>query len=269
VVVETDLRGGYGAVQKLEGHAPVGGEEAIMFPLIDCSPQQLFTLASESGFSDKFGQLVTPLTNYRVTPDEKIPVAIDNGGFSRQDPKAFRRLLEKCRTHWKRILWCSVPDVVGDARRTLEVFEHWVAEIGSFGFPIALVAQDGIENLEIPWDMLDAVFVGGTTEWKMSESAKGVIRAAKWLDKRVHVGRINTGGRWEEFAKMGVDTFDGSALARPYPGARQQRANILLARQNLLSPAQNADITGSEAESVKTAEPKSGLPFGGENDYLS
>lgn len=209
-----------------------------MFPLIDTSPQAIFKLASECGFPETFGQLLTPLTNYRVHPS--LPFAIDNGGFSRACPRAFSNLLKKSTPFIERCLWVAVPDVPGDARRTLELFFNFQPIIAGQGFKCALVAQDGLEDMEIPWKGISAIFVGGTTEWKCSEKAKSVIRAAQWMGKKVHVGRINTGQRWEEFAKLGVDTFDGSALAKPYPGAHQQRAAIAVARSgfqlDLFSP---------------------------------
>ena len=101
---------------------------------------------------------------------------------------------------------------MGSARRTLEVFDHWKAKL--HGWKVALVAQDGQDNLPIPWNEINAIFVGGSTDWKLSIHAEQVIRAAKALDKWVHVGRVNTPARFEYFEKMGADSIDGTGLSR-------------------------------------------------------
>jgi hypothetical protein len=108
----------------------------------------------------------------------------------------------------------------------MELFDVWMPEIELLGFPIALVAQDGIENLDVPWNLIKTIFIGGTTTWKESEYAVRIIRAAQWMGKHVHIGRVNTAPRWEYFEKLGANTFDGSGLVRPYPGARKNRACI-------------------------------------------
>src|SRR5690606_13720233 len=113
----------------------------------------------------------TPLTRYS---DWGGPYAIDNGAFSGFCAEWFARLLERQRYVKDRCLFVTVPDVVGSARRTLEVWNrrdkfarHW---------PLALVAQDGIENMEIPWDEMKAIFIGGGDPWKDSRAAMDVVR---------------------------------------------------------------------------------------------
>lgn len=156
-------------------------------------------------------QLHTPLTNFAPQRPESH-FAIDNGLFSRCDIAAFRRLLDK---HYHRRDLCrfvALPDVVGSARRTLEAFEWWRDLVP--GWRKALVAQDGLEGLAIPWQSIDAIFIGGSTEWKMSRHAADVIRTAKICGKWVHVGRVNTPGRLEHFEELGADSFDGSGASR-------------------------------------------------------
>jgi hypothetical protein len=158
-------------------------------------------------------QLLTPLTRYRRQRPEGM-FAIDNGGFSRFDEPAFLALLERERAARHLCRFVAVPDVVGSARRTLECFEHWSCHRSLYKWPLALVAQDGQEDLSIPWDRIAAVFVGGSTDWKLSEAAAQVIRAAQILGKWVHVGRVNTPGRFERFEEMGADSIDGTGLSR-------------------------------------------------------
>jgi hypothetical protein len=80
--------------------------------------------------------------------------------------------------------------------------------------PIALVAQDGQERLPVPWDHFEALFVGGSTQWKLGPHATALIRQAKRRGKWVHVGRVNTVRRITWFKALDVDSIDGSGFAR-------------------------------------------------------
>jgi hypothetical protein len=187
-----------------------------MIALLDTS-EDLEIAAIELGCEVE--QLLTPLT--RFTPQKpEARFAIDNGAFTSFDSLAFESLLarEFERKHLCRFV--AVPDVVGSARRTLEVFEHWYAKPRATGYgvfrdwPLALVAQDGQEGLPIPWDRLDAIFIGGSTAWKLGPHAAAVIKAAKAIGKWVHVGRVNRPGRFEYFESLGADSIDGTGISR-------------------------------------------------------
>lgn len=156
-------------------------------------------------------QLLTPLTRFSLQREDAC-FAIDNGCFKKFDEGSFRSLLQRehHRRHLCRFVCC--PDIVADARRTIEVFDLWRKNL--IGWKIALVAQDGMENLSIPWLMFDAIFIGGSTAWKDGPHAAAIVRAAKILGKWVHVGRVNTPGRYEKFEDLGADSIDGSGLAR-------------------------------------------------------
>jgi hypothetical protein len=157
------------------------------------------------------GQLLTPLTRYRLRDPSK-PWAIDNGAFSSFDQASFLSLLERESSRKADCLFVTAPDVVSSARRTLEVFEHWKSRLA--GWNIALVCQDGQESLPIPWSELGAIFIGGSTAWKISDNATHCIKAAQLLGKWVHVGRVNDPQRFEHFLKLGVDSIDGTGIAR-------------------------------------------------------
>jgi hypothetical protein len=156
-------------------------------------------------------QLLTPLTRFTPVEPESI-FAIDNGAFSGFPSDAFLSLLKREYPRRKLCKFVCAPDVVGSARRTLELFNHWRQKL--HGWQVALVAQDGLENFPIPWHEIDAVFIGGSTEWKLGRFAKETIRAAQGMGKWVHAGRVNTPGRWEYFEDLGVDSIDGSGLSR-------------------------------------------------------
>ena len=188
-----------------------------MIVLLDNS-QDLAECAREIG--GPVGQLLTPLTRYRLRhPD--MPWAIDNGAFSQFEEDAFLALLKREAHHAEKCLFVTAPDVVGSALRTLEIFERWRGKLT--GWRVALVCQDGQENLPIPWDDIAAVFIGGSTSWKCSPAASQIIRAAQILHKHVHVGRVIGPSRFQHFEDLGVDTVDGTGLAR-YSHMREQIA---------------------------------------------
>lgn len=161
-----------------------------------------------SGMVD--GQLLTPLTRYANWGGR---FAIDNGAYSQFNANGFATLLNRNKDKRQNCLFVCVPDVVGDARRTLEIFQHRQAFVPSF-WPLALVAQDGIENLDIPWGLFSCLFIGGTTAWKDSSAVEPLIKTAQILRKHVHVGRVNTYRRYRRFACLGCDTCDGSGVSQ-------------------------------------------------------
>ena len=165
------------------------------------------------------GQLITPLTRFQ---NQGRKFAIDNGAFAGFKPDGFRSLIKRELLNKYLCTFVCAPDVVGSARRTLECFKPWFSELN--GWPIALVAQDGIEDLEIPWSLISAIFIGGSTEFKLSKSTVHIIRAAQALEKWVHVGRVNTPIRFEKFEELGVDSIDGSGISR-YSHMRENLAS--------------------------------------------
>lgn len=162
-------------------------------------------------------QLFTPLTRFTPQrPEQRF--AIDNGAFAGFDEKKFMSLLKREEPRMHLCRFVSVPDVVGSARRTIEVFERWKGKLGAW--PLAFVAQDGQEDLPVPWDDVQAVFIGGSTDFKMGKHAAAIVKAGKALGKWVHAGRVNTPGRFEYFEKLGADSIDGTGLSR-YSWMRQ------------------------------------------------
>lgn len=184
--------------------------------LLDTS-HDLETCSEELGAD--VGQLLTPLTRYRLREPNR-PWAIDNGAFSRFDEKAFLALLAREEHHKANCKFVCAPDVVASAQRTLEVFDIWEPRLQ--GWNVALVCQDGQESLPIPWGRIAAVFIGGSTTWKLSDHAKRICQVAKHhFGKWVHVGRVNDEGRYAGLEEWGcVDSVDGSGLAR-YSHMRQ------------------------------------------------
>ena len=144
-----------------------------------------------------------------TTPGHKgIPAGIKAGMLWAADNEAFTRGFESVRffswlktmePYRKTCIFVPVPDVVGDAAQTLANFEKWRENFG--GWPVAFVGQDGQENSELPTDY-DCLFVGGSTEWKLSADCESVIRQAQRDKKHIHIGRVNWWRRFNHFHKM-------------------------------------------------------------------
>jgi len=110
-------------------------------------------------------------------------------------------------------LFATAPDVVGDAVATWDMSALVLESIRAIGLPAALVAQDGMESMNVEWDAFDVLFIGGTTAWKLSHHAKVLTRQAKAYGKWVHMGRVNSLLRLQTAAMWGCDSADGTFLA--------------------------------------------------------
>jgi hypothetical protein len=125
--------------------------------------------------------------------------------------------LEQTR-HAGRLVFACVPDVVADARATADLFERWAPELERRELPLALVLQDGLEQLEPwladVWPRLSAVFVGGSDEYKLGAHAARVVSVARKHGKWAHVGRVNSFKRMRYAAAIGADSVDGSKWTR-------------------------------------------------------
>jgi hypothetical protein len=124
--------------------------------------------------------------------------AVDNGAFTGNYPgdDKFMAFLSRYEHRQADCLFVAAPDVVGDARATLELFAPMAARLKAAGWPVALVGQDGMESLSVPWDDVDWLFVGGSTGWKLGAGAESLIRQAQGRGVRVHVGVPLFGPLW-------------------------------------------------------------------------
>ena len=111
-----------------------------------------------------------------------------------------------------RCLFATAPDVVGDAAATLVRSLPWLPKVRELGYPAAFVAQDGLEDLPVPWDEFDALFIGGSTEWKLGVHARRLVGEAKRRGKHVHMGRVNSLKRYRYAEAIGCDSVDGTYL---------------------------------------------------------
>jgi hypothetical protein len=167
-------------------------------------------------------------TGLDLTEGCQLPWAADNDCFAGFHEGRYLDMLQAV-TYQSGCLFVVAPDVVADARATLCLFDRWEpvlrcvwatvneddVEPGQLVHqPIAFVAQDGQERLPVPWGRFQALFVGGSTRWKLGPHAAALVREAKWRHKWVHVGRVNTLRRIAWCKALGVDSIDGSGFAR-------------------------------------------------------
>jgi hypothetical protein len=146
---------------------------------------------------DRIGVLIVPAGGNRL-PNSPTVYAADNGCFTELDTPKFLRMLAGIVRHDHPPLWVSCPDKVADAGETWRLFHRWAPMVREIGLPVAVVLQDGTERLK--WrgqlvacsDMYDAVFVGGSTEFKLSPEAFRLTRDAHDAGKLVHFGRVNS-----------------------------------------------------------------------------
>lgn len=172
--------------------------------MLDCSPAKIKEYSIKYDYD--FWQLRTPLTNYALSGK---PYGLDNGCFTEFKEKRWLRLLEEAEKD-KPVFVC-LPDIVGDARRTWELFQYFTRRTN--GLPRALVLQDGIANVPIEWQWVSAVFVGGSDDFKVSRECMAACKAAKMLGKWVHVGRVNTPDRVKYWLGI-ADSIDGSGISK-------------------------------------------------------
>lgn len=158
-------------------------------------------------------QICTP--NEGRTPLPGVTWAADNGCFSVNyvGDDAWLSWLRKHAPHADRCLFATAPDVVGDAEATLVRSAPHLPAIRALGYSAALVAQDGLEDLAVPWGTFDALFIGGSTEWKLSPPAAQLVGEAKARGKHVHMGRVNSHRRWSYAEHIGCDSVDGTYIA--------------------------------------------------------
>lgn len=147
-------------------------------------------------------------------PPPGVPYGLDNGcygaGFPGEDP--WHRWLRDHPSDPSLCLWATAPDVVGDAEATWERSAPWLDRIRALGLPAALVAQNGIEHMPVPWDRFDVLFLGGDTRFKLGLDAARLTREAVTRGIPVHMGRVNSARRIRYAQRIGCATSDGTFI---------------------------------------------------------
>lgn len=228
--MQSESEGSRGGVGREQDRTRAGGAAYPLLLVHTAHPQAL----EHQG--DGFGRLLSPRQYARVaaTADADIPWAADNDCFGRpirhsSEPPSERfkaaANAERFRTMLKAItgvpgcLFVTAPDRVADRLMTIRLFEEWLPELRATGQPIAYVLQDCPSNplgwnYMIPWKHISALFIGGTTEFKLGpsaeRSAEEAIRRGLW----VHMGRVNSRKRFNYAHAIGCNSVDGSKFSR-------------------------------------------------------
>jgi hypothetical protein len=170
------------------------------------------------------GFIDTPRQGNRRPPG--VLWCADNGCFSqRWEPAEWWSFLEENAADAATCLFATAPDVVGDAVATEERAKPWLARIRDLGYPVAYVAQNGMEFSSCDlWDEIDCLFIGGTTEWKLGPEACNLAAVASSMGKWIHVGRVNSERRFRYAQAIRADSCDGTYLTY---GLSKNLTNVL------------------------------------------
>lgn len=160
------------------------------------------------------GRLIGPRDCGRVadTPREGFLWAADNDAFNGFDKARWEAMLDKAEGV-PGCLFVACPDSVGDADETFRLYLKYSRRILGRGLPLGYVGQDGATPDKIPWNGISALFVGGTTEWKLGTDARTLVDAAHDRDLWVHMGRVNTPGRSDYARDIGCHSIDGTSVS--------------------------------------------------------
>jgi hypothetical protein len=187
----------------------------------------------------EFGAVITPAQGMYKDLDG-VELIVDNGKFGQGYPGdvQFLAFVAKMPADAD-IRFVVAPDVVGDAAATLKMSAPFLPVIRAMGHRVALAAQNGLTSGAAPWDDFDVLFLGGVaeclpcgwvkpatekgwkfcpqccrplTEWKTSETAVVLARAAAGYGKDIHMGRVNGPERLAIAEAMGCSTADGTLL---------------------------------------------------------
>lgn len=150
-----------------------------------------------------------PLSNYQEKAYTHLPFYADNDAFNNFSAEKYCIMLDRLKQI--QICWVTAPDKVANAQETTKMFHYWIDKIHPL--PVAYVLQDGVTQDMIPFDTISAVFLGGSTEFKLSPYAMNLLHYARSMNKLVHVGRVNSVKRIKLFHEV-MHTFDGSGFAR-------------------------------------------------------
>ena len=138
----------------------------------------------------------------------------DNGAFSDNwNAEKWWAWLQANAADAATCLFAALPDVVGDWPATVARSMPWLPKVKALGYPVAIVLQDGATAETVPWDDVDAVFVGGSTEWKLGPQARSLVAAAKRRGLWAHMGRVNSERRLRYASHIGCDSADGTFLS--------------------------------------------------------
>lgn len=158
------------------------------------------------------GCLTTPQSKCHGPITEGRLWGLDSGAFTGKFVESrWLTYVSRMQEYASTCLFVVVPDVWADAEQSLRLFETYAPQLTGSGLPLAYAVQDGAEHLPLP--PCDAIFIGGTNEWRSSQAVPQLIDAAKARGIGVHLGRVNSRQRVIDAHGMGIDSVDGTYVA--------------------------------------------------------
>ena len=169
--------------------------------------------SSMEHFSEDFGVLINSMIwgIWKGIKEDRY-WALDNSCFTKEfDIDRYKNKISKLSPYMNKCLFVVMPDVVGDAKKTMDLYLEWHDVFSELDVPLAFVCQDGQLPNEIP--DCDAIFIGGSNEFKLSPRAVKCMDWGRSHGKWVHVGRVNTWKRIQWAYENGADSVDGTCIA--------------------------------------------------------
>jgi len=182
--------------------------------LVSGATDTLRRLAPTCG--DVLGCLPTPHTGNSPTSLAALglPMAADNGCFNGLDARSFVVMLNDFREAGVGLDWVTVPDVVANGDETFFLWGRWEPVVRASGFTPCLVLQDGMTRFDVHQFDPPALFIGGTTEFKLGPLAANLTADWRAKGRPVHMGRVNTQERIEYAVRIGCTSCDGSGFSK-------------------------------------------------------
>ena len=100
-----------------------------------------------------------------------IPYALDNDIYAcwsqgqEWNADDYFRVMDMVKMEGHKPMWCTVPDAMEDRDETLRRWDKYSDRISAYGWPMAIVAQDGMSVKDLPCEA-SVVFVGFSSKWK-------------------------------------------------------------------------------------------------------
>jgi hypothetical protein len=183
--------------------------------LVSIAPRHVLRHISDEDYIDHAGLLRSPRNaSHIATAIERGAVfACDNDVFVGYVPRRIEKFLAKYKRFAPFCVFFNAPDVLLSASGTLERFWHWLPILKRQGWPVAFTLQNGMENYQIPWDHINAVFVGGDDLWRYGTQTRYVQSVIDEANRRglwSHVGRVSTIKHIRYWHNIGASSFDSS-----------------------------------------------------------
>lgn len=163
------------------------------------------------------GFMLTPYIGNRLPGGS--PWAADSGAYDHPDvtdERYFRWLDHFTEEERGRCLFATAIDVPFDAAGTSARSTPLLPLVRKHGYPVAFCAQDGHTVDTVPWGQIDALFIGGTTVWKLGDEMAALHREAQRRGMWTHMGRVNGNRRFKIALAIGTgfDSVDGTYATR-------------------------------------------------------